>query len=87
MSEQANIQTAQNGYAAFGRGDIPAILELLSDDIEWVDPGPSEVPTAGTHQGKEAVLAWFVTLGENLDFQVFEPREFIAQGDKVVSIV
>ena len=87
MSEQANIQTAQNGYAAFGRGDIPAILELLTDDIEWVDPGPSDVPTAGTHRGKEAVLAWFGTLGENLDFQVFEPREFIAQGDKVVSIV
>lgn len=45
------------------------------------------MPTAGTHRGKEAVLAWFGTLGENLDFQVFEPREFIAQGDKVVSIV
>ncbi len=31
--------------------------------------------------------AWFGTLGENLDFHVFEPREFIAQGDKVVSVV
>jgi ketosteroid isomerase-like protein len=88
VSEQANIETAQAGYAAFGRGDLPAILELLADDIEWVDPGPTDViPTAGTHRGKEAVMAWFGILAENLDFQVFEPREFIAQGDKVVYLV
>lgn len=33
------------------------------------------------------MLGWFGTLAENLDFQVFEPREFIAQGDKVVALV
>jgi uncharacterized protein len=42
---------------------------------------------AGTYNGKQAVLAWFGTLAENLEFQVFEPREFIAQGDKVVSLL
>jgi ketosteroid isomerase-like protein len=25
----------QNIYAAFGRGDIPAILERLAPDVEW----------------------------------------------------
>jgi uncharacterized protein len=88
MSEEANVQAAQAGYAAFGRGDMPAILEMLADDIEWVDPGPAGVlPTAGTHRGKDAVMAWFGTLGGNVDFEVFEPREFIAQGDKVVALI
>jgi ketosteroid isomerase-like protein len=55
MSAEENTQTAKDGYAAFGRGDVPAILELLTDGIEWVDPGPPDVlPGAGTHRGKEA---------------------------------
>ncbi len=60
----------------------------MADDIEWVAPGnPNVDPSAGTYDGREAVLGWFGTLAENLDFQVFEPREFIAQGDKLVSLV
>ena len=88
MSAEANTQTAMDGYAAFGRGDVPAILELLTDDIEWVNPGPPDViPGAGTHRGKEAVAGFFGTLAQNTDFQTFEPREFIAQGDKVVALI
>jgi ketosteroid isomerase-like protein len=88
MSAEENTQTAKDGYAAFGRGDVPAILELLTDDIEWLNPGPPDViPGAGTHRGKEAVAGFFGTLAQSVDFQTFEPREFIAQGDKVVALI
>jgi uncharacterized protein len=88
MSEAENTQTAKDAYAAFGRGDIPAVLGVMTDDIEWVFPGPADVlPNAGTFTGREAVGAWFGTLDANLEFQVFEPREFIAQGDKLVALV
>jgi len=88
MSEQENTQTAKDAYAAFGRGDIPAVLEVMTDDIEWVFPGsPDVVPLAGTHTGKQAVGAWFGTLDANVEFQAFEPREFIAQGDKLVVLL
>jgi ketosteroid isomerase-like protein len=87
MLAEQNTQRAKEGYAAFMRGDIPTVLESLADDIEWVVPGPSDIPGAGTYQGKEAVLAWFGNLGENVEFHVFEPQEFIAQGDKVVSLI
>jgi len=66
---------------------MPALLVALADDIEWVAPGPSDVPTAGTYRGKQAVQDWFGTLSENLELSVFEPREFIAQGDKVISLL
>jgi ketosteroid isomerase-like protein len=88
VSAEENVQTAKEGYAAFGRGDVPAILELLTDDIEWIDPGPPDVlPAAGTHRGKEAVGGFFATLGGEVDFRKFEPHEFIAQGDHVVVLI
>jgi uncharacterized protein len=31
----SNIETVKGVYEAFGRGDIPAILEVIADDIEW----------------------------------------------------
>jgi ketosteroid isomerase-like protein len=88
MSAEENVQTAKEGYAAFGRGDVPAILELLTDDVEWIEPGPADVlPAAGTYRGKEEVARFFATLGENLDLHRFEPHEFIAQGDHVVVLI
>jgi hypothetical protein len=88
MSAEENVKTAQEGYAAFGRGDVPAILELLTDDIEWIQPGPPDViPAAGTYRGKDEVGRFFATLGENMDFHKFEPHEFIAQGDHLVVLI
>ena len=29
------MQLARNVYDAFGRGDIPAVLEMMDPDIEW----------------------------------------------------
>ena len=33
----SNIATVQSVYEAFGRGDIPAILDMISDDVAWED--------------------------------------------------
>ena len=88
VSADENTRIAQGGYEASGRGDMAALAELMTDDIEWVSPGdPDYNPNAGTFNGKEAVLGWFGGLGSSLDFTTFEPREFIAQNDKVVSLV
>ena len=83
--EQENISTVQALYAAFGRGDMPALMAGMTEDIEWILPGPKEIiPFAGLHRGPEAVMQFFVALNETLEFEQFEPREFLAQGDKVV---
>ena len=88
MSEQDNVRTVQEAYAAFGRGDIAALLAMLDEGVEWVTPGPPEVmPTAGTRRGREGVAEFFSTLAETDDIEVFEPQEFIARGDKVVAII
>ncbi len=88
MSADENTRLAQSAYEAFGRGDLAALAELMADDIEWVHPAdPNENPNGGTFKGKEAVLGWFGGLGSSTEFTKFEPREFIAQNDKLVSLV
>lgn len=81
---QRNVDVVQGTYEAVGRGDIPALLDLLTDDVEWTLQGPSVIPFAGTRHGREAVAEFFSLVGETLEFLQFEPREFVAQGDKVV---
>ena len=57
MSQDENTRLAQSVYEAFGRGDMPALAEVMADDIEWVHPGDPDIdPNAGTFKGKEAVL-------------------------------
>lgn len=85
MSEQENVQIVKEAYAAFTRGDIPAILNALTDDVVWFLPGPTDiVPVAGERRGREQVGQFFSTLDENQEALQFEPQEFIAQGEKVV---
>ena len=55
MSDQTNVAVLQQGYEAFGHGDIPAVLELLTDDVEWTMQGPSVIPFAGTFRGREGI--------------------------------
>jgi ketosteroid isomerase-like protein len=44
------------------------------------------IPGAGTRHGHEGVAEYFSLLDENLEFEQFEPREFVAQGDTVVVV-
>jgi ketosteroid isomerase-like protein len=36
-----NVRTIAAIYEALGRGDVPAILERMADDVEW-EPGIRE---------------------------------------------
>ena len=84
MSDSPNVDVIRRFYGAFGRGDIPAALDLLADDVEWTFRAPSVIPFAGTRRGRKGVGEFFSLVGETLEFQQFEPREFVAQGDTVV---
>jgi len=85
MSEQENVQVVQQAFVAFGQGDIPAVLKLLADDVQWRAFGPPKIlPWAGTYHGPEGAGQFFMALAGATEFQQFEPREFIAQGDRVV---
>ena len=84
LSVRTNVEVVQETYEAVGRGDISALLDHLTNDVEWTFQGPSLIPFAGTRRGREGVAEFFSLVGNNLVFERFEPREFVAQGDTVV---
>ncbi len=88
QQEGQNTLVVQNAYAAFGRSDIETLLTYIADDVVWhaIYGAGSHVPTSGERHGKAAVREFFKQLAENVNFSRFEPQEFIATGDKVVTL-
>ena len=76
-------ETIQTLYAAFGRGDIPALLAMLSDDVHWEHKGSIGLPFMGVFRGKAAVAQWFGHVAAHEGIQAFEPREFLAGPEHV----
>jgi ketosteroid isomerase-like protein len=85
MSEQ-NKAIVQQAYNNFKTGDIEGLLNLMSDDVSWTLPEMQGVPFAGKRTGRDQVAEFFGTLGLTQDSLRFEPRELIAEGDKVISL-
>ena len=76
-----NVQLVQTAYEAFGRGDIPAVLEALTEDIDW--NVPELLPQGGHAKGREEVGEFFQRLGGAWeDFNV-DVRDIVAADDRV----
>jgi ketosteroid isomerase-like protein len=84
MSIEKNIQTVKDFFAAIGRGDREALLALVTEDIEWIIPG-EDWPLAGTHRGHDGVTDLLETASRSVETST-EPREFVAQGDRVLVV-
>jgi uncharacterized protein len=87
-----NLATVQAIYEAFGRGDVPAILDVMADGVEWEQWEDNHAQTTGVpsmqaRHGKAGVGEFFAvaaTMGIT-DFQVLNMME---GGDQVaVTIV
>ena len=87
ISSMTNKEITQTIYDLFGKGDVPAILELVTDDVTWTCPGPMEIlPYAQVYKGKEGVAEFFRLIYANKDFPGFEVKELVEEGDKVVAL-
>ena len=83
----SNIGTVQHIYAAFGRGDIPGIVEHITDDIEWeYGVNSTDIPWLQPRRGKAEAEAYFAPYA-GLEFRRLEPKTFLEDGDLVVVIV
>jgi ketosteroid isomerase-like protein len=84
MSIDKNIQTVKDFLAAVGNGDREALLTLVADDIEWIIPG-EDWPLAGTYRGHAGLAKLLETASTSIE-TFTEPREFVAQGDRVLVV-
>ena len=81
MSIEKNVQTVKDFFAAIGRGDSEALLALVAEDIEWIIPG-KDWPLAGTRHGHAGLANLLETASKSIETST-EPREFVAQGNRV----
>jgi ketosteroid isomerase-like protein len=82
-SVEDNARIVKDAYAAFGRGDIPGLLAMLAEDVEWQNPG-GDYPLAGTYRGRNEVTNFIQKILQDFDILGLEPREFVAQGNRVL---
>ena len=87
MSEQHHVRLIQEFYAAFRRKDTFGVMNTLADDVGWFMPGRNDINHfVRQHHGPEQVTRFIARLTETEDADEFEPREFIAQGGRVVAL-
>ena len=83
---KSNLEIVKEAYANFLQGDIPAMLESLSDNIEWELPQSAHTNFSGTFKGKEGVLNFFHHVDNDNEFKEFAVDTYIADGDNVVAL-
>jgi uncharacterized protein len=78
----SNLATVQGIYESFGKGDIPAILGVLADDVEWEAWADNSSAKAGLpwmipRCGKEDVGRFFEAVGQMkiIDIQILNMME------------
>jgi len=86
--EQENVKLIEQMFAAFDRGDIPAVLGMVAEDADWQSPVTgavsSEIPWARLRRGRAEVADFFRELNELMQIEKMETGAYTAQGDRVV---
>jgi len=82
-----NKETVQQMYEAFGRGDVPAIIDKLDANVEWDTDAPTDgVPWLQARRGAANVAGFFEALAP-LNITRFDPHTWFSDGDKVFVLV
>jgi uncharacterized protein len=84
MSTEKNVQIVKDFFAAIGRGDKQGLLALVAEDFEWIIPG-EDWPLAGTRHGHAGLADLLETASRSIETST-EPREYVAQGDRVLVV-
>jgi ketosteroid isomerase-like protein len=87
MKESQNIETVRSMYTAFLRGDISGILQQMDESIVFLLPGSAGGPVSGARRGLREVQRFFEDLRRFVEITIFEIREYIAQGNRVVALL
>jgi len=81
-----NVEFVRGLYAAFGQGDVPAVLGAMDPRIEWREAeGNPYQPSGNAWTGPDAIMQnLFLKLGTEWDGFTVHPKEVHDAGDTVV---
>ena len=84
------LATVQGIYGAFGRGDLPALFDLLHPEIDWsttvTAPGAERVPMLQHGTGHAAAEHYFGGVAQ-LEIHVFDVGRILVDGDVAIAEV
>jgi uncharacterized protein len=83
IDSNSPLGVVKQTYAAFGRGDIPAILNLIAEQVDWQEVCPSSLPYSGLRRNRAEVAKFFSDEAQVEEVEAFEVREFIVAGENV----
>ena len=78
------LEVVSKVYQLFGEGNTDGFLELCSDNVEWVVNGPASLEKCRNFSGIDGVRDFLKILGDCWEFQSFNPRQFLVDGNVVV---
>ncbi len=81
---KTNLQLVQEVYGHFSTGNIPAVFEMLTDNVLYLIPGSPDIPYAGKFNGKQEVGGFYKKLNDTLQYTSFDINHFTTDGDKVI---
>jgi ketosteroid isomerase-like protein len=83
----SNTQVVSALYAAFAKGDMPAALATMADDIIWTEADNYPYADRNPYIGPQAVLTGvFARIGADWDNFTVTSQERIDGGDTIVSL-
>jgi ketosteroid isomerase-like protein len=77
---QENVERVRGAFAAFDRGDLSHLLELLDKDVVTHRTEPDNV----VYHGREGFLQAIAVWTEDFEEFTMTPEEFIEAGDDVL---
>lgn len=84
--DMGNVEMVKGVYAAFGRGDVPAVLAAMEPTIEWFEAeGNPYEPSGKPWVGPDAITEkLFVRIGSEWEYFRVHPVKFHDAGDAVI---
>jgi ketosteroid isomerase-like protein len=82
------VDSVQRLYAAYGRGDVDAVLDELVDDVDWAAEAASgSAPWYGSFTGKAEVPRFFKEIASSVDVTSFIVESLTSNDTDVVANV
>lgn len=79
------LETVKAFYAALGKGDVPAVLALLNDDLSWTEAEGFPYFSGTWRTPQEVLEKLLVPLSQDWEGFSARPESFVSDGEEVVS--
>jgi Ketosteroid isomerase-related protein len=87
MSVEDNVALMRSLYEAYSRRDPAPLFENLSEAVQFhFVAHPDHFTFAGSHTGRDGVQRALELIAQEYDWLVYQARDFIAEGDRVVAL-